>query len=143
MALLAGNGLDILFFLLHRRDDRGQSLVINDRMDGVWGSEERIVIPPEVANDRLTAGFKFSGEAMDVWNEIGVLQFQRFDKARCDSVRFVRLNNDAHNRRNSLFYTLETLDSTLAHIEAHMLHRRLEALEARLNGETAAVAKGD
>lgn len=132
MSLLAGNGLDALLYITHRETEDGtELLVVNDQIRGEWGAEERFACPPEGAEGRYTLTFKFNGKALEIWNPVYATQFVRFDAVRCEAVRFIRLK-EATNRRDSLIYGLETLDSTLARIDSHILHRRLEALEAQL-----------
>lgn len=132
VALLAQNGLDVLCFVLHRQTDAGDMIVVNDCISDRWGVEERFVRPPDDAADAFDLAFKFSGGALEVWNASYALRFDRFDRERCDQVRFARFNNGAENPDNSLLFVLDGLDRALASIEAHLLHRRMDALEKQL-----------
>jgi hypothetical protein len=136
VAVVAGNGLDVLFFLMHRQGEPEGHIVINDQYNGEWGAEIHLPLPPSDDPSREAVEFKFNGDQMEVWNSAKVVRFARFDADRCERVRFVRLNG-AENPGRSLISNLESLDATLAQIETHLLHRRIDALEARLGAASS------
>jgi hypothetical protein len=136
VALVAGNGLDVLFFLLHREGEPEGRIVINDQFGGEWGEEVQLPLSSPADPSRETVEFKFNGDLMEVWNSVKSERFGRFDADRCERVRFVRLNG-AENPGRSLISKLESLDATLAQIESHLLHRRIDALEARLGAASS------
>lgn len=133
LSLLAGNGKDVLFFLLHRASM--EKIVINDCIDGKWGEEIQFILPPGSDDpERHDVFFTLGPKGMSVWNSVYSAVFDRFEPALADQVRFMRLRPGAEMIHDRMTFATEPLDATLVRIEAHILHRRMDALEAQLQG---------
>lgn len=159
VALIAGNGVDILFYAQYRAgagagagpDQPGAGqIVLNSAFDRVWEAEVALPLPvaqivPEtgaeiVAGTPVPAaaplrpcdlGLRLAGNALEV--EAGGARhlFARFDAARAAQVQFVQLLW-ADDIERALVWRGETLEAALVSIEAHLLHRRMDAIERRL-----------
>lgn len=135
LSLLAGNGKDVLFYVGHNTDI--EKIVVNDRIDERWGEDMTFVLPsePEAAGRNLVR-FALTPNGMNVWNDAYAATFTRLEPAVAQQVRFMRLSARARLTRDRLTFVSEPVDTLLTRIEAHVLHRRMDALEARLDGES-------
>ena len=116
-------------------------LTINDCIGGVWGAEERLVLPPQDNPRRLTAWFKFTGTQIEVWNDAAVHVFSRVDAARAGRIALSRLQG-VDNPSRSLTFRVMTPDAMDAEISFQVLNRRLEQLEGRGLSPVDAAAPG-
>lgn len=142
VALIAGNGVDILFYAQYRAGDQtggqagGQAgqIVLNSAFDRVWEAEHCLPLPPDhpAPPAPCDLSLRLAGSALEV--EAGGTRhlFSRFDAARAAQVQFVQLLW-ADDTERALVWRGETLEAALVSIEAHLLHRRMDAIERRLS----------
>jgi len=131
-AFLDETGVDYLMFVTLREEQN--LMVINNMIGGTWGKELHLGIPPKGTPERHSFQFKFNGDWIEIWNTVAMLEFQRFDKRCADRTRFLRLM-DATNSNNALKVAIGSLESAVARIDAHLLHRRIDAIERRAGGD--------
>lgn len=138
VALIAGNGVDILFYAQYRAqnpagDGAGQ-IVLNSASDRVWEAEIALPLPPvpaDVPPLPCDLVLRLAGNALEVETGGARHVFARFDAARAAEVQFVQLLW-ADDIDRALVWRGETLEAALVSIEAHLLHRRMDAIERRL-----------
>lgn len=131
---------NILFFAGLKGPDG--PLVLNDRLNGAWGPEETMILPPAGAPRRFTLWFKFNGAAIELWNDAVSQVFRRVDKERVGQIALSRLQG-ADNPTRSLAFRVMTPEVMAAEIGYHVLGRRIDRLEAAgqsLRGDDPAVA---
>lgn len=149
VALIAGNGVDILFYAQYRagtgQDQPGEGagqIVLNSAFDRVWEAEIALPLPVAeiVAGTPVPAAaplrpcdlvLRLAGNALEVETGGARHVFARFDAARAAQVQFVQLLW-ADDIDRALVWRGETLEAALVSIEAHLLHRRMDAIERRL-----------
>lgn len=130
-ALVEPSGKDFLLFVV-RRDDSAQ-LAVNDRLEGVWGQELTLDMLPASAEDRGYFEFRFTGTALELTTPRGSIEFPRFDEERAGAVRFTRMQGASFSDRAPKL-SIGSLDVATARIASHLLHRRIDALEAAKGG---------
>mmetsp|Transcript_12158 Transcript_12158/g.15887 ORF Transcript_12158/g.15887 Transcript_12158/m.15887 type:complete len:168 (+) Transcript_12158:209-712(+) len=130
--LVADNGLDILILFLRRKSDYSEEIVVNNCIDGEWGEERSFQISLTSDDRDPSIWFKLSEGELEIWTTVVAGYFERFSDIHRQRVRFVR-SHMATNVGASLSTNLETVDYTAVEIEAHLLYRRMDALERRLS----------
>lgn len=130
-ALVAENGVDVMALFLRRKSDTSDEIVVNSCIEGAWGAERIFRLPPIDESETPSVWFKANENGLEVWTSAYAGQFERFTTAHRKRVRFVRLNQ-AINSSSSLTSSLESIDYAAMEIEAHLLYRRMDALERQL-----------
>ena len=118
--------------LLHieMRFDEGR-VVINDRPEGAWQQEESLPLIVKTVKAQPVVHFRFSGGRLQVWNDLDRLDFTRFGETQREAAFFARFfgAGDVHG---NVEFSVGTPEATRLLIENHILHRRLERVEAAL-----------
>lgn len=130
-ALIAENGLDVLATVLRRENEQTPEIIVNDQVDGTWGEERRLQLPNSEGPVGKSVWFKFNGLGLEIWTTVFADLFSRFDEKACQRIRFVRTHR-IYNPRNTLVSGMNSIDYTANEIEAHLIYRRMDALERQI-----------
>lgn len=131
---------NILFFAGLKAPDG--PIVLNDRLNDAWGTEETMIVPDGGAPRRFSLWFKFTGNAIELWNDRISHVFRRFDVDRANQTALSRLQG-VDNPSRSLAFRVMTPEAMSAEIGYHVLGRRIDRLESRglaLSGDDRAAA---
>ncbi|WP_028029718.1 hypothetical protein [Gemmobacter nectariphilus] len=127
LQLLDAEAANVLFFAGLRGPDG--PIVLNDRIGESWGAEETMILPADGSARRFSLWFKFTGSTIELWNEQVSHVFRRYDSARAGKTYLSRLQG-LENPGRSLAFRVMTPEAMAAEIGYHVLHRRIDRLEA-------------
>ncbi|MCJ1903262.1 hypothetical protein MR829_23370 [Paracoccus versutus] len=118
---------DIFFFAGLKSSDG--PIILNNRINNAWGSEETVIVPPDGSARRLSLWFKFNGSEIELWNDHVSHVFRRFNGECAAQTGLSRLQG-VENPGRSLAFRVMTPEAMAAEIGYQVLNRRIDRLEA-------------
>lgn len=130
LVLLNDSNLDNLLVIL-RKQEQPNMIAINDKINDVWGQQVSLKLPPPGAEGSDSVWFKFEAGKLELWTLEEATAFERFTAERMEAARFAHVSRAEPSK--ALLSGVGSLDSNLAKIESHLLMRRIDSLETRLD----------
>ncbi|MCZ8336190.1 MAG: hypothetical protein O9328_18160 [Rhodobacteraceae bacterium] len=124
--LMDAEASDIFLFLGLKGSDT--HLTINNRRGGIWGVEEKLILPPHDDAHRLKVSFKLTERQVEIWNAAAALEFVRCDASIAKGIAFSRLAG-VDNPLGSLSFRVMTPEAMGIEIGYQVLNHRIARLE--------------
>ena len=103
-------------------------ITINNRLSGVWGVEETLILPPHDKAHRFRVSFKQTERQLEIWNDAAAYVFQRCDASTAKRVAFSRLSG-VDNPSGSLSFRVMTPETMGIEVGYQILKHRVARLE--------------
>lgn len=126
MHLMDAEASDIFLFLGLKGSDT--HLTINTKLGGVWGAEEKLILPPRDHPQHRRVSFKLTERQVEIWNDAAAHAFQRCNAAMAARISFSRLS-DVENPLGSLSFRVMTPEAMGIEIGYQVLNHRVARLE--------------